>query len=95
MKSACSGRIYLYLLKLRFDVDNILSSIYVKVGAELLFRVLGCKSKRITVTHKKSLVCSSHVFFLVTSVHLIEFQIKFQTDVSMASSYSSYFLHSA
>ncbi|XP_039140377.1 rRNA biogenesis protein RRP5-like [Dioscorea cayenensis subsp. rotundata] len=29
-----------------------------KVGAELLFRVLGCKSKRITVTHKKSLVKS-------------------------------------
>ncbi|KAJ4823880.1 hypothetical protein Tsubulata_010462 [Turnera subulata] len=29
-----------------------------KVGAELLFRVLGCKSKRITVTHKKTLVKS-------------------------------------
>ncbi|KAL6845670.1 hypothetical protein ACP4OV_024493 [Aristida adscensionis] len=29
-----------------------------KVGAELLFRVLGCKSKRITVTYKKSLVKS-------------------------------------
>ncbi|KAJ3670185.1 hypothetical protein LUZ60_010509 [Juncus effusus] len=29
-----------------------------QVGAELLFRVLGCKSKRITVTHKKSLVKS-------------------------------------
>ncbi|RVW47000.1 rRNA biogenesis protein RRP5 [Vitis vinifera] len=29
-----------------------------KVGAELIFRVLGCKSKRITVTHKKTLVCS-------------------------------------
>ncbi|CAL9060989.1 unnamed protein product [Musa banksii] len=28
------------------------------VGAELLFRVLGCKSKRITVTYKKSLVKS-------------------------------------
>ncbi|OIV89511.1 hypothetical protein TanjilG_20430 [Lupinus angustifolius] len=29
-----------------------------KVGAELVFRVLGCKSKRVTVTHKKSLVKS-------------------------------------
>ncbi|XP_020258376.1 rRNA biogenesis protein RRP5 [Asparagus officinalis] len=29
-----------------------------KVGAELPFRVLGCKSKRITVTHKKTLVKS-------------------------------------
>ncbi|KAF8768533.1 hypothetical protein HU200_007543 [Digitaria exilis] len=29
-----------------------------KVGAELLFRVLGCKSKRVTVTYKKSLVKS-------------------------------------
>uniref|UniRef100_A0A0D9WWN1 Protein RRP5 homolog n=1 Tax=Leersia perrieri TaxID=77586 RepID=A0A0D9WWN1_9ORYZ len=29
-----------------------------KVGAELFFRVLGCKSKRITVTFKKSLVKS-------------------------------------
>ncbi|KAF0907052.1 hypothetical protein E2562_014658 [Oryza meyeriana var. granulata] len=29
-----------------------------KVGAELIFRVLGCKSKRITVTFKKSLVKS-------------------------------------
>ncbi|GAB2295441.1 hypothetical protein Dimus_029608 [Dionaea muscipula] len=29
-----------------------------QVGAELLFRVLGCKSKRITVTHKKTLVKS-------------------------------------
>ncbi|KAK9086007.1 hypothetical protein Sjap_026418 [Stephania japonica] len=29
-----------------------------KVGAELAFRVLGCKSKRITVTHKKTLVKS-------------------------------------
>ncbi|XP_038881067.1 rRNA biogenesis protein RRP5 isoform X2 [Benincasa hispida] len=29
-----------------------------KVGAELIFRVLGCKSKRITVTHKKTLVKS-------------------------------------
>ncbi|CAN8259671.1 unnamed protein product [Cochlearia groenlandica] len=29
-----------------------------KVGAELVFRVLGCKSKRITVTYKKSLVKS-------------------------------------
>lgn len=28
-----------------------------QVGAELFFRVLGCKSKRITVTHKKTLVC--------------------------------------
>ncbi|WCJ34083.1 rRNA biogenesis protein RRP5 [Euphorbia peplus] len=29
-----------------------------KVGAELLFRVLGCKKKMITVTHKKTLVKS-------------------------------------
>ncbi|CAL5321569.1 unnamed protein product [Camellia sinensis] len=29
-----------------------------QVGAELQFRVLGCKSKRITVTHKKTLVKS-------------------------------------
>ncbi|KAK4767494.1 hypothetical protein SAY86_015244 [Trapa natans] len=29
-----------------------------KVGVELLFRVLGCKSKRVTVTHKKTLVKS-------------------------------------
>ncbi|KAF8085254.1 hypothetical protein N665_0674s0019 [Sinapis alba] len=29
-----------------------------KVGAELIFRVLGCKSKRITVTYKKTLVKS-------------------------------------
>ncbi|KAL1204733.1 rRNA biogenesis protein RRP5 [Cardamine amara subsp. amara] len=29
-----------------------------KVGADLLFRVLGCKSKRITVTYKKTLVKS-------------------------------------
>lgn len=29
-----------------------------KVGAELVFRVLGCKSKRITVTNKKTLVKS-------------------------------------
>ncbi|KAL2897412.1 rRNA biogenesis protein RRP5 [Bienertia sinuspersici] len=29
-----------------------------KVGAELVFRVLGCKSKRIAVTHKKTLVKS-------------------------------------
>ncbi|XP_050380953.1 rRNA biogenesis protein RRP5 [Argentina anserina] len=29
-----------------------------KIGAELIFRVLGCKSKRITVTHKKTLVKS-------------------------------------
>ncbi|KAK1575786.1 hypothetical protein Q3G72_008289 [Acer saccharum] len=31
-----------------------------KVGAELLFRVLGVKSKRITLTHKKTLVKSKH-----------------------------------
>ncbi|OVA06347.1 Ribosomal protein S1 [Macleaya cordata] len=30
-----------------------------KVGADLVFRVLGCKSKRITVTHKKTLVKSN------------------------------------
>ncbi|KAI4332058.1 hypothetical protein L6164_016997 [Bauhinia variegata] len=30
-----------------------------KVGAELVFRVLGCKSKRITITHKKTLVKSN------------------------------------
>ncbi|XP_010317858.1 rRNA biogenesis protein RRP5 [Solanum lycopersicum] len=29
-----------------------------QVGAELVFRVLGCKSKRITITHKKTLVKS-------------------------------------
>lgn len=29
-----------------------------KIGAELVFRVLGCKSKRITITHKKTLVKS-------------------------------------
>uniref|UniRef100_A0A7N0TNV2 rRNA biogenesis protein RRP5 n=1 Tax=Kalanchoe fedtschenkoi TaxID=63787 RepID=A0A7N0TNV2_KALFE len=29
-----------------------------KVGADMLFRVLGCKSKRITVTHKRTLVKS-------------------------------------
>ncbi|CAO2824133.1 unnamed protein product [Amaranthus hypochondriacus] len=29
-----------------------------KVGVELVFRVLGCKSKRITVTHKKTLIKS-------------------------------------
>ncbi|XP_060194089.1 rRNA biogenesis protein RRP5 isoform X2 [Lycium barbarum] len=29
-----------------------------QVGAELVFRILGCKSKRITVTHKKTLVKS-------------------------------------
>ncbi|CAA6662870.1 unnamed protein product [Spirodela intermedia] len=29
-----------------------------QIGAELIFRVLGCKSKRITVTHKKTLVKS-------------------------------------
>lgn len=28
-----------------------------QVGVELVFRVLGCKSKRITVTQKKTLVC--------------------------------------
>ncbi|XP_028090064.1 rRNA biogenesis protein RRP5-like [Camellia sinensis] len=32
-----------------------------QVGAELQFRVLGCKSKRITVTHKKTLVCFSRL----------------------------------
>ncbi|KAG9134768.1 hypothetical protein Leryth_001080 [Lithospermum erythrorhizon] len=32
-----------------------------QVGAELVFRVLGCKSKRITVTHKKTLVKSKLV----------------------------------
>ncbi|RAL51772.1 hypothetical protein DM860_010490 [Cuscuta australis] len=31
-----------------------------QVGSELVFRVLGCKSKRITVTHKKTLVKSKH-----------------------------------
>lgn len=34
-----------------------------QVGVELVFRVLGCKSKRITVTHKKTLVC-----FLLTLI---------------------------
>lgn len=31
-----------------------------QVGVQLIFRVLGCKSKRITVTHKKTLVKSKH-----------------------------------
>ncbi|KAI4310641.1 hypothetical protein MLD38_035604 [Melastoma candidum] len=31
-----------------------------QVGAELAFRVLGCKSKKITVTHKKTLLKSKH-----------------------------------
>lgn len=35
-----------------------LTYIVIQVGAELLFRVLGCKKKMITVTHKKTLVCS-------------------------------------
>lgn len=36
----------------------IVSSVnYLQVGVECVFRVLGCKSKRITVTHKKTLVC--------------------------------------
>ncbi|KAF2548356.1 hypothetical protein F2Q70_00023584 [Brassica cretica] len=34
------------------------NKITIKVGAELIFRVLGCKSKRITVTCKKTLVKS-------------------------------------
>ncbi|KAM7262095.1 hypothetical protein ACFE04_021172 [Oxalis oulophora] len=31
-----------------------------KIGADLVFRILGCKSKRLTVTHKKTLVKSKH-----------------------------------
>ncbi|KAL3655362.1 rRNA biogenesis protein rrp5 [Castilleja foliolosa] len=30
----------------------------IAIGGELVLRVLGCKSKRITVTHKKTLVKS-------------------------------------
>ncbi|KAJ7975952.1 rRNA biogenesis protein RRP5 [Quillaja saponaria] len=41
-----------------------------KVGAELVFRVLGCKSKRITVTHKKTLVCHFPVFLFLFSLSL-------------------------
>lgn len=37
---------------------TFLACVMVQVGAELVFRVLGVKSKRITVTHKKTLVCS-------------------------------------
>ncbi|KAM3406782.1 hypothetical protein ACQJBY_000696 [Aegilops geniculata] len=41
------------------ELDNIVKPPKkFKAGAELLFRVLGCKSKRITVTYKKSLVKS-------------------------------------
>lgn len=35
-----------------------LACVTLQIGAELVFRVLGCKSKRITVTYKKTLVCS-------------------------------------
>ena len=35
-------------------------SLFMQAGAELLFRVLGCKSKRVTVTYKKSLVLCSY-----------------------------------
>lgn len=38
-----------------------------QVGAELLFRVLGGKSKRITVTHKKTLVCSFQNSYILGS----------------------------
>lgn len=33
-----------------------MNDVLFQVGAELVFRVLGCKSKRITVTYKKTLV---------------------------------------
>ncbi|XP_021753643.1 rRNA biogenesis protein RRP5-like isoform X2 [Chenopodium quinoa] len=39
-----------------YDIDKPRKKF--KVGAELVFRVLGCKSKRITLTHKKTLVKS-------------------------------------
>ena len=51
---------YIFLLSVLIDskaIDSI-GCIILQVGAELVFRVLGCKSKRITVTHKKTLVCS-------------------------------------
>ncbi|CAK9145935.1 unnamed protein product [Ilex paraguariensis] len=35
-----------------------------QVGVEFVFRVLGCKSKRITVTHKKTLVCPLQCFIV-------------------------------
>ncbi|XP_020589547.1 rRNA biogenesis protein RRP5 isoform X2 [Phalaenopsis equestris] len=40
------------------ELERVKPSKKFKVGAEFLFRVLGCKSKRITVTHKKTLVKS-------------------------------------
>ncbi|XP_072958510.1 rRNA biogenesis protein RRP5 isoform X2 [Typha angustifolia] len=40
------------------ELDIVKTPKKFKVGVELLFRVLGCKSKRITVTHKKTLVKS-------------------------------------
>ncbi|PKA45582.1 30S ribosomal protein S1, chloroplastic [Apostasia shenzhenica] len=40
------------------ELDIIKPAKKFKVGVELTFRVLGCKSKRITVTHKKTLVKS-------------------------------------
>ncbi|KAI0529621.1 hypothetical protein KFK09_002175 [Dendrobium nobile] len=40
------------------EFERVKPSKKFKVGAEFLFRVLGCKSKRITVTHKKTLVKS-------------------------------------
>ena len=43
--------------QLRHYVTEVFTWIMVQVGAELVFRVLGCKSKRVTVTHKKTLVC--------------------------------------
>lgn len=43
-----------------------------QVGAEFVFRVLGCKSKRITVTHKKTLVRSSQlIVFLLLFFNLL------------------------
>ncbi|RXH76493.1 hypothetical protein DVH24_019381 [Malus domestica] len=41
------------------------------IGAELLFRVLGCKSKRITVTHKKTLVCDIFVLNFESTIFFI------------------------
>ncbi|CAJ1967373.1 unnamed protein product [Sphenostylis stenocarpa] len=41
--------------KIRHFVDEVFTWIIVQVGAELVFRVLGVKSKRVTVTHKKTL----------------------------------------
>lgn len=43
--------------QMRPFLTEVFAWILEQVGAELVFRVLGCKSKRVTVTHKKTLVC--------------------------------------